>query len=109
MLITTALEYFKYFSEKNLHALESIYAENVKLRDWEITTQGRSKVLEANKKTFKDLDNLQIKVLETYEKGQTVVVELELLLNKDNSLLIVDVITFNEDNKIINIRAYKGS
>jgi len=44
-----------------------------------------------------------------YEQGDTVVAELEILIDGKIIELVVDIIEFNESGKITSIKAYKGN
>ena len=44
--------YFETFSNRDISGLESMFSENIYLRDWKIEAKGKVKVLEANQKIF---------------------------------------------------------
>tara|TARA_Y100000816_G_C25784389_1_gene411232 strand:+ start:309 stop:632 length:324 start_codon:yes stop_codon:yes gene_type:complete len=100
-------EYFKFFSNKDISSLEKLFAEDVKLVDWETYAKGKDEVIKANKKIFDQVDTLQIEVNNLYINGQTVICLIDILINKSEKLKVIDLIRFNNDNKITLISAYK--
>ena len=109
LLIEISKRYFDTFSNKNLSGLEKMFSLDVSLRDWEIEAKGIKEVLKANKNIFENLENIQVNPLKIYNDGNTVVAELDIDINNgEESLLVVDIIEFDSENKILEIRAYKG-
>jgi ketosteroid isomerase-like protein len=102
-----ATQYFETFSNKDVDGLAELFADNIIVRDWEINSQGKIDVLATNKSIFDRVDTITVTPLALYEDGNTVSAEIEVLINNDLKLLVVDVITF-ENNKISSLRAYKG-
>ena len=106
-LKSIAIEYFETFSRKDLDGLEEMFADNVTLKDWAISASGVVGVVAANKKIFESVETIQVAPLALYQDGNTVAAEIEILINSEEKLSVVDVITF-EDDKIASVRAYKG-
>ena len=100
-------EYFKFFSDKDILSLEKLFAEDIKLVDWETYAKGKDEVVKANKKIFDQVDTLQIDVNNLYINGQTAICLIDILINKSEKLKVIDLIKFNNDNKITLISAYK--
>ena len=103
----TAIQYFETFSRKDLDGLALMFTDDVVLRDWERSADGKVDMLAANKAIFDAVDTITVTPLALYEDGNTVTAEIEVLVNGDTKLLVVDVITFDGD-KISSLRAYKG-
>ena len=103
----TATQYFETFSRKDLDSLAVMFTDDVVLRDWERSAEGKIDMLAANKAIFDAVDTITVTPLALYEDGNTVTAEIEVLVNGDTKLLVVDVITFIDD-KISSLRAYKG-
>ena len=101
-------QYFKMFSNKDLIGLEKIFTKDITLRDWEIEAKGKKEVMKANSNIFRNGGNLLVNPLRLYEDDNTVIAELEIVVNDEKRLLVVDVIQFDSENKIRSIRAYKG-
>lgn len=102
------LYYLRKYAEKDLRAMEKLFAENIILRDWKIRVLGIEKALAETQKNFETAESIVIEVLSTYENIDTVAAELKILVDESEELNVVDVITFNIDGKIKSIRAYKG-
>lgn len=105
-MIHLAIEYFSAFESKNLDRLETMFADDISLTDWDISVYGKSEVLHANKNIFKTINVLKITIERLLSNNNTVVAELKILI--DNTLLnVVDVLEFNADSKLQKITAYK--
>ena len=102
-----AIKYFETFSRKDLDGLAVMFTDDVVLRDWERSADGKVDMLAANKAIFDAVDTITVTPLALYEDGNTVTAEIEVLVNGDTKLLVVDIITFDGD-KISSLRAYKG-
>ena len=101
-------QYFQQFSQKNITWLAEHFAEEVTLRDWEISAIGKTSVLKANQGIFDGVTTIEIRPQALYEDYDIVAAELEIEINGKDILKVVDVIEFNKENKIRAIRAYKG-
>lgn len=102
------LEYFNAFSNKDVVALQGMFDTDVTLRDWEINESGVSSVISANTKIFNSVDTIKVTPISLYQEHMTVIAELEILINSNETILVTDIITFNDLGLIISIRAYKG-
>jgi hypothetical protein len=103
-----ALSYFNAFSNKDINTLTGMFNSQVTLRDWEISAVGMSSVVEANKKIFNNVDTIKVTPLALYQDGNTLVAEIDILVNSKDTLKVTDVITFNDSGEIVSVRAYKG-
>ena len=99
--------YFTFFSKKDISSLDKLLADNVKLIDWEISANGKKEVLDANKKIFSSFKSIYVELKEIFIKDMTAVCLLEILFNNKDKIKVVDIIKFNNDNKIILISAFK--
>ena len=99
--------YFTFFSKKDISSLDKLLADNVKLIDWEISANGKKEVLDANKKIFSSFKSINVELKEIFIKDMTAVCLLEILVNNKDKIKVVDIIKFNNDNKIILISAFK--
>ncbi len=102
------LFYLKKYAEKDMEAMESLFADDIVLRDWKIRVEGKKKALDETKKNFNAAKSIEIDVLSTYEDMDTVAAELKITVDANEELHVVDVITFNTQGKITSIRAYLG-
>lgn len=103
-------EYFLKWNSKDIKGLSNLFSENINLRDWNIDIKGFDNVLEANVKIFNDVPEINAEIVNLFESknSKTVVAELIINLNKNESIKVVDIISFNNNNKIKSIMAYKG-
>jgi hypothetical protein len=107
MLKKLATEYFNYFSKKSITEIEKALSENVTLNDWNISCSGKSEVIGAIKSIFDSVDTIDVKSTNIYCCKDVVIAELEIVINNSIVELVVDIITFDINNKIASIRAYK--
>jgi steroid delta-isomerase len=106
-MIEKACNYFEAFSNKDLDKLAELYSDDVTLADWEpLFFDGKESVLDANKKLFDAVDSLSIIVKRIGTNNKNVFAEIDILIN-NMQLFVVDILEFDEDNKIKSIRAYK--
>ena len=78
------------------------------MRDWENKAEGKTEVLEVNKKIFDIVKTINVLPLQLNKIGKKVYCELEIIINNEEKIFVLDVITINDDFKISNIDAYKG-
>ena len=99
--------YFQAFSNKNIEKLERLFSDEVILKDWEISVEGKKEVLEANKNIFNSVDSISAELNELYLDNLVAVCLIEITINKEEVLKVIDVIKFNDEMKIIEVSAYK--
>ena len=102
------LFYLKKYAEKDLSAIDSLFADDIVLRDWKIRVEGKEKALDETRKNFNAAKSIEIDVLSTYENMDTVAAELKITVDANEELHVVDVITVNPQGQITSIRAYLG-
>ena len=100
-------KYFEYFSNKDIEMLKSLFSKNVTLKDWEINVNGFDEVVQANIKIFDNVETIQVTLVEYYEHKKSCVCLIDILVNKKEILNVIDIIRFDENNKISEISAYK--
>ena len=100
--------YLQKYAEKDINAMEEIFADDIVLRDWKIRVVGKEAAMSETRKNFEAADSIEIEVLATYENNNTVAAELKITVDQTEELYVVDVISFNADGKIEAIRAYLG-
>ena len=105
--IELVLEYFKNFTDKNLDALGNMFADEVKLTDWNIKAVGKQQVLNENKSIFDNVGNINILVNNMAKDGDAVFSEIQVVLDEGIPIKVVDIIFFDMHNKIVEIKAYK--
>ena len=106
--INLCKNYFKVFSEKNIDELTKLFSKNVILKDWENSASGLIEVLKVNKKIFKSVNTIEVKPINIYSDNNTVISEIEIFIDKSDKINVVDIISFDQEGKILSITAYKG-
>jgi hypothetical protein len=102
-----AMLYIKAFGEKDLSSLETMFADNVILIDWDGMLVGKENVLAFNQTLFSQLGNIQVDIDKVAIGHETVMLEIKVILDSNTKIPVVDIIDFDQDNKIKQIRAYK--
>lgn len=107
-MIEKACNYFEAFSNKDLDTLTELYSEDVSLADWEpLFFDGKNDVLQANKTLFESVDSLNIVVKRIGSNDKNVFAEIDISINGTVQVFVVDILEFDEEQKIKSIRAYK--
>ena len=102
-------EYFWAWGDKNISKLAEMFAEDVRLRDWNLTAFGREQTLIANSNIFTSVKTCSALPLYMYQDGNTVACRLNVYINDDNAFEVLDLITFNDEDKIVEILAFRGN
>ena len=106
---TRALAYLSHYAQKNLADVAAMFADDIVLRDWKILVRGKVAAVHETEKNFAAAHSISIQTLHLYENDHnTVAAELKIVVNGNEELYVVDVISFNDDGKIQAIRAYLG-
>ena len=100
--------YFKVFSKKKIDELSELFSDDIALRDWENNASGKAEVLNVNKKIFNNLESISVVPINLYKNENKIIAELEIIINGKEKILVVDIISFNNDGKIKSIKAFKG-
>ena len=99
-------EYFKSFSNMNIFELDNMFDDNVHLTDWNVNLNGRAQVLNFNKTLFNSVNQIEGHIVSLVTSANTVYAEL--IIKIDNAELnVLDVVKFNNEDKIIKINAYQ--
>lgn len=100
--------YLRHYAEKNLESISALLAEEVHLRDWNISVNGKAEAIRETAKNFTEAESIEINILSIYENSDTVAGELHIMVNGKIDLYVMDVLTFNKQGKVTAIRSYKG-
>jgi hypothetical protein len=104
-LIIKTNEYFEAIASKDLITLSEMYSDRISLVDWNGSWFKPNNVLDANKQLFEN--DFEIKVLDTIQSDtktfNTIVIKID-----GKIIEIMDVIEFDDDFRIVSIKAYKG-
>ena len=102
------LKYIEYFNLHDVKSMSKLFDESVELQDWETNSKGINDVVKAFQKIFDMTKTIKINLIKIYESYNTIIIDIEIFLNKHDQISVVDIIEFNSDNKIKKIRAFKG-
>ena len=103
-----SLFYLEKYEDKDIKAIESLFADDIILRDWKIRAVGKENALFETRKNFEKAHLIKIDVLSTTENKNTIAAELKITVDDSEELFVVDVISFNSKGLINSIRAYLG-
>ena len=99
--------YFEIFSNKDIKGLENLFSDDVILQDWEILAKGKKQVLDANKNIFDSVESISVTLNNLYLDELVAICLIEIIINNEETLKVIDIIKFNDENKIIEVSAYK--
>ena len=99
-------KYFKMFAEKNICGLKQLFSENIILEDWSGKYSGIDIVIDKNIEIFNLTEYITVNIHNISHVNNVVYGDISVDIN-NHKLPIVDVITFNSEGKISNIKAYK--
>ena len=99
--------YFEIFSNKDIKGLENLFSDDVILQDWEILAKGKKQVLDANKNIFDSVESISVTLNNLYLDKLVAICLIEIIINNEETLKVIDIIKFNDENKIIEVSAYK--
>jgi hypothetical protein len=99
--------YFQSFCKKDTASLEVLFSDSILLTDWDVMIIGKQNVLNFNQQFFNRVNNIRIDVDKVAVGLDTVIAEIKVVIDNVVVAAVVDVIDFDQDNKIKEIRAYK--
>ena len=99
--------YFQSFCKKDTASLEVLFSDSIVLTDWEVQIVGKDNILKFNQNFFNSVNDIRIDVDKIAVGLDTVIAEIKVIINNAIVAQVVDVIEFDQDNKIKQIRAYK--
>ena len=101
-----ANDYFAAWNKHDLHSLKVLFDEKIVLKDWDIHEVGIENVLNANSNIFQNVPNIKVVVLGMAISQKKVLAEIKVLINKEESIDVVDILEF-ENDLIKKIKAFK--
>ena len=99
--------YFEIFSNKDIQGLENLFSDDVILQDWDILAKGKKQVIDANKNIFDSVESISVTLNNLYLDELVAICLIEIIVNNEETLKVIDIIKFNDENKIIEVSAYK--
>jgi len=106
MLKKLAEKYFNLFCKKDIKQISEMFAEEIILKDPLVTSIGKKEVLNTTENIFHSVDSIQINVNALYLENRTVVAEFDFIIDNNKLTKVVDILQFDESNKIERISAY---
>lgn len=105
------IQYFEYFSNKDLEGLKSMFSNDVVLEDWENKGTGIDEVLQINKDIFEKNGKIRVVLLSEASTKMNYITryfcQIKIVVNEWSNIDVVDIIDFNDDDKIVKISAYQ--
>ena len=103
-----AKNYFIVWSNKDVKKLASFFADEIRLQDWNLLCHGKNDVLDANASIFESVENLDVRVKSLSQVNNRIFAEIVVVANHDE-IPVVDIIEFDDQEKITSITAYRGN
>ena len=100
--------YLDAYSRKDIQSVSEMFAADITLRDWKVSVSGKDAATAETAMNFRSAETIEINILATYESDSAVAGELRIIVDDDEVLHVVDVVSFNEKGQISSIRAYLG-
>lgn len=105
------IQYFEYFSNKDLEGLKSMFSHDVVLKDWENEAEGIENVLQINKDIFEKNGKIRVVLLSEASTKMNYITryfcQIKIVVDEWTNVDVVDIIDFNDDDKIVKISAYQ--
>lgn len=102
------IDYLQAYARKDLDAIAGMLADEVHLRDWNLSVRGKAAALAETAKNFAAAQSLEIEILALTESERSVAGELRIRVDGHAELFVVDVLDFDAQGHIRAIRAYLG-
>jgi len=102
-----ALKYFKLFNSGDIINIGEMFSPDIILNDWTVKSEGKDDVLNAIQSIYDSVDSIYVLPQNIFCEKNTVVAELEVTINNSDVLMVVDILSFNDQRRIVEIRAYK--
>lgn len=107
-LVSALFRYLAAYEAKDLGAIESMLAPDVRLQDWNVSVVGKDAVLAETRKNFESAGSLSIQVVQAFSNPPSAAAHLRITVNHTIHLEVVDVVTFDGVGQVVGIRAFKG-
>lgn len=96
------------YEAKDIETIAAMFHTDVFLRDWNSEVSGQAAAVAEFTKNFQQAKSLKIVIKRIYLAELSAAAELEITVNHTELLNVVDVLSFNEEGKILSIVAYRG-
>jgi hypothetical protein len=102
------LAYLNHYETKNIARIAAMFSDEITLRDWKICVKGKAAALRETSLNFDVAKSIHIQVLHLYPSADSVAGELKIVVDGSIELFVVDVLDFDAEGRIKNIRAFLG-
>ena len=102
-----AKNYFAKWNAHDLVGLKELTHPSVVLWDWENKAQGLEQVIQLNADIFLSAPQINAEIINLFTKRDAVGAELKVNVTNIESIDVFDILKFNQDGKIILIKAFK--
>ena len=99
--------FLELYAAKDINAISTMFSKNIVLRDWNYEVIGKEAAIIEFTKNFDEAETLHISIKNIYLSELKAAAELAVTVN-GLILGIVDVITFDVEEKISSIIAYRS-
>ena len=96
------------YEQKDITTISEMFSPNVVLRDWNSEVVGFEAAVTEFTNNFQAVNSLRIKIQDLMVAEFSAAAQLEILINGVEALRVVDILTFDDNQKIQSIVAYKG-
>jgi hypothetical protein len=101
-------QYLELFEKRDTTGLREMLSENVRLRDWDFNEHGINNVMSIFDKIYTVVETLEVHIVDVFCEGNKSSIESEITIN-GKKILVVDLLEFNDDGLLEEIRAFKGN
>lgn len=116
LIAEAVTEYINAFQSKKLLDLTELYSDNIILDEWGTIFDGKQEVLDSNTALFDTYEKIKVYPINMWPNDdlRNCVVELEIMMWENindpvaQSIPVIDIITFDDSDKISSIRAFRG-
>ncbi len=101
--------YFEKWNSHNLSDIIELFSEDSNLIDWNIKVKNKTKIKNTLNDIFTNCPDIRCEILKVHisESTKTSITEILVHVNKNEILDVVDIIKFNDEGKIVNLKAFK--
>ena len=101
------LSYLDAFCSKDIRAIGYHLSDDVVLVDWEVSLKGKHEISAFFKRLFDSVTMINIEPIRIFQEADTVIVEMEIKFDKENTINVVDIVRFNSNCEIESVVAYR--
>ena len=112
-------KYFLAFQGKDLVAISELFSDDIVLKDWVVELNGKEKILKFNEEVFGKFEKVHISfdnffhcdsvfLIDSTHEAECNMFACPIRITLDDiSLDVLDLISFDNEGKIISVTAYK--